>query len=231
MGSLLHISRSRTSTRLPPRSDLEQLRLIHQGTVYPRSARRIDLLTSTQFKQRKQIIEWIESFNPNGIEILTRLSQSRTDFADLIKRIIPDFLAVEQRAAVVFARESIEFGARKDDVTASLEKGEVRLAGLRTENVRLMEEIEREKNLEESLRNELRKWQPMPVAATRVERTVRSPAWIRDLIDPVVFFTRERERLEETLEKLEERFGCLSRELVGLHSTFPRASEAGQIEG
>jgi hypothetical protein len=225
MNSPFRFTCPRTPVGLPPRSELEQLRLIHQGKVYPPSARRIDLLASTQLKQRKEITEWIEFSHPNGIEILARLSRSQTAFSGIIKQVLPDFCAAESRAAAVFERESVEFDARKDDVAASLVQTEARFAALKDENARLLEEIDREKIFKESLQNELQKCQPTPVAAIQRDGAGLSRSRRPDLIDPVVFFTVERERLEATLEALEQRFAFLSRELVVLHSAFPKLSD------
>jgi hypothetical protein len=156
-----------------------------------------------------------------------RLAQSPSDFAKLIKRSLPDFHAAERRAAAILARESIEFAEREDSVMASILKLECQLDGLSDDNARLRKQIAEDTAFEKSLREEFWRSVSAPgVAPQEVSQTEHKVERVRVLIDPFEFFTLERERLEATLETLEERLRVLTREQIVLHSTLPQVMEA-----
>jgi hypothetical protein len=200
-----------------PRSDLERLRLVHQGTVYPPTARRRDLIASTKLKRQKEIAEWISHEGPNGIEILARIAKTPTDYARLIQRALADIRVGERRAAALFARETVEFTARQADTEASLAEIEAHLAAVLEENARLRGEIERGSGIEASLRGELRRSFDASRSAPAIAPSSPKPRPLgRSLIDPVAFFVAEREKLEAALSGLEDRLRVLNQEQIAL---------------
>jgi predicted nuclease with TOPRIM domain len=180
-------------------------------------------------KRQKEIAEWITRAEPNGIEILARISQAPTDYAPLIKRALIDIRVVERRADALLARETVEFTARKAETEAALGEVGARLAAVRGENERLREEIRRSDRVEKSLRSDLRRSFDASQAPALTPSSPKAPLTGRDLIDPITFFIAERERLEAMLDTLENRLRALNHEQIAFHGAIsPRASRLSE---
>jgi hypothetical protein len=171
-----------------PRSRIDDLKLETQGVLIPLSARRRDLLASTSLKRKKELFQWIETDNPNGIEILDRLSRSPTPFAAVIRRAVIDFRVVERRAAALFERDFTEFSQRQDETAASLAESEATLARLLIDNKRIRDQIARGEADQQSLRDGLTRLQTQLACREEPE-----------------CLNVERAKLEATLESLESR--------------------------
>jgi hypothetical protein len=188
-----------------PRSPIDDLKLERQGGVFPVSARRRDLIASTSIKRKKELVQWIETDHPNGIEILDTLARSPSSFAGLIKRAVADFRIVERRAVALFEREFADFSQRQDATAASVAECEAKLGRLQLDNRRIRDQITRERADEESLRDEANRLRgllaPPPPARDGPERRPEGGV----CLDAMELLNSERAKLEATLESLESR--------------------------
>jgi chromosome segregation ATPase len=188
-----------------PRSPIDDLKLEKQGTAFPISARRRDLIASTSFKRKKELLQWIETDNPNGVEILDRLARSPSPFAALINRAVADFRIVERRAAALFERQFAEFSERQDVTAASVVELEAKLGKLQLDNRRIHDQIAREKADEQSLRDDVARLQAQLAPAPLAREDPETRPEDRELLDPVEFLNIERAKLEAALDLLESR--------------------------
>jgi hypothetical protein len=207
---------------VPPRSALDHLRFQNQTSVVAISPRRQALLDSTRIKRSKELLEWIEFEHPNGIEMLDRISRCPTDYSSLIQRTVAELRIVEPRANELLQREFTEFRARRDDTESSIVQLETAIYAARDEKESLLEELSTAKAYSLALQSDVQRLQnllsskqdssPRPQPHARLSS---APTIIASDI-AVQLYTIERERLEGTLEQLEQRLLALTREHAAL---------------
>jgi hypothetical protein len=154
---------------------------------------------------QKKLVQWIETDNPNGVEILDRLARSPSPFAPLINRAVADFRIVERRAAALFERQFAEFSERQDATAASVVQLEAKLGKLQLDNRRIHDQIAREKADEQSLRDDVARLQAQLAPAPLAREDPEIGPEDRELLDPVEFLNIERAKLEAALDLLESR--------------------------
>ena len=82
---------SRGNDRSKPHTTLEQRKFSNQMTICYVTPRRQTLIKSTEIKTKKEVFEWIQNDQPNGMEILRKIAkQTRSNYKTLINKALSD---------------------------------------------------------------------------------------------------------------------------------------------
>ena len=221
-----------------PHTTLERRKFENQTVVYPVSPRRQELLKLTDIKTKKEILVWIESERPNGMEILSKIANNtKSKYRNLIKRALQDLVIVEERANKITETELDEKKKNAKMIKKELKQYKERLSSLQLENHLLQHKIDVNNSKLKSINDDYKKLQELMKGvkskivtdiddSTEINKQTVSDIVNRRFIDDrtlpnekrVEMYIEEGERLDKLLIKLEEKMMALNREQIALHS-------------
>lgn len=151
---------SRGNDRSKPHTTLEQRKFSNQMTICYVTPRRQTLIKSTEIKTKKEVFEWIQNDQPNGMEILRKIAkQTRSNYKTLINKALSDLEIVEKRANIMDEKDLIEKSKNSENVENQIIEYEKKLQKAKEENQYLRNELNNSKALYITMNDDINKLQ------------------------------------------------------------------------
>ncbi|OHT01259.1 hypothetical protein TRFO_31969 [Tritrichomonas foetus] len=219
------------STRNGPHSSLEKQKFSNQTVVFSVSPKRRELIKCTSLKNKKEIIEWIESDRPNGIEILTKIANNtKSPYKHLISRALKDLKIVEKRANLITENDLHEKLQNEEETLNQTDYYQRLLDKTQKENEILRKQLESSKKMLCSLNDDYKRRQDLMKSVkskldsdeyddtfeNTTDQCEKRKKFKDDKSAPIdtriTMYKMEEDRLEDLLFKLETRLFALTRE-------------------